>query len=199
MGAIFDLPEKAERAGQLEQAAQHPDFWKEPDRAQRVLKELGDLKEQLTLHAAFRAEIEDQRTLLELAREAEDEETLREVDRTTIFPASHYVTPQERLIKAIEGIGEELEVRLAELEKQKKLLEMQRLEQRTHILAGQAAIAVAVERRHQHHCLDHHAVEAAVGRGAASVVAAGGVSSVRGGTCERSSVMCSRPCASVQR
>ncbi len=82
MGAIFDLPEKAERAGQLEQAAQHPDFWKEPDRAQRVLKELGDLKEQLTLHAAFRTEIEDQRTLLELAWEAEDEETLLEVDRT---------------------------------------------------------------------------------------------------------------------
>ncbi|MCZ6479327.1 MAG: peptide chain release factor 2 [candidate division NC10 bacterium] len=82
LGGYLDLPEKAKRTGQLEQAAQHPDFWKESDRAQRVLKELGNLKEQLTLHAAFRTEIEDQRTLLELAREAEDEETLREVDRT---------------------------------------------------------------------------------------------------------------------
>ncbi|MFQ5847470.1 MAG: peptide chain release factor 2 [Candidatus Methylomirabilales bacterium] len=79
--AYLDLPAKAARAEQLEQAAQDPDFWKEPDRAQRLLKELGELKEHLTRHAALRGEAEDQRTLLDLAREAEDVETLREVDR----------------------------------------------------------------------------------------------------------------------
>lgn len=75
------MPAKAKRAEQLEQAAQDPEFWKEPDRAQRVLKELGDLKEQLSLDLTLRREVEDQRTLLELARDAEDEETLKEVER----------------------------------------------------------------------------------------------------------------------
>ena len=46
-----------------------------------MLKELGDLKEHLTLHATLHGEIADQRTLLDLAREAEDDETFREVDR----------------------------------------------------------------------------------------------------------------------
>jgi peptide chain release factor 2 len=76
------LAAKAKRAAELEEAAQAPDFWKEPERAQRIVKELGDLKEQISLDATLRREIEDQRTLLELARDAEDEETLREVGRT---------------------------------------------------------------------------------------------------------------------
>ncbi|MEE9123566.1 MAG: peptide chain release factor 2 [candidate division NC10 bacterium] len=82
LGAYLDLPAKSNRAEQLEQAAQAPDFWKEPERAQRLLKELGDLKEQLSLDTTIRREVEDQRTLLELARDAEDEETLEEVGRT---------------------------------------------------------------------------------------------------------------------
>ena len=47
-----------------------------------MLKELGDLKEHLSLHAALRGEVADQRMLLDLVQEAEDEETLREVGRT---------------------------------------------------------------------------------------------------------------------
>ncbi|MFQ5883367.1 MAG: peptide chain release factor 2 [Candidatus Methylomirabilales bacterium] len=82
LGAIFDLPAKGGRAEQLEQQAQAPDFWKEPDRAQRLLKELRDLREELTQHATLRREIQDQRALLDLAREVEDEETLREVEGT---------------------------------------------------------------------------------------------------------------------
>ena len=81
-GPIFDLPAKAQRAEQLEQIAQGPDFWKEPDRAQRLLRELGELKETLSLHAVLRSEVEDQRTLLELAREANDDEALKEVEGT---------------------------------------------------------------------------------------------------------------------
>ncbi|MFJ8646779.1 excinuclease ABC subunit UvrB [Streptomyces sp. NPDC093546] len=48
-----------------------------------------------------------------------------------VFPASHYVAGPERMEKAINGIERELEVRLAELEKQGKLLEAQRLRMRT--------------------------------------------------------------------
>jgi len=49
-----------------------------------------------------------------------------------IFPAKHFVTPEEKLKKAMGQIREELRVRLGELKKQNLLLEAQRLEQRTN-------------------------------------------------------------------
>ncbi len=58
-------------------------------------------------------------------------EILREMSATQIFPANHYVTPLERMAKAVEGIEAELEQRLHELRRGDKLLEAQRLEQRT--------------------------------------------------------------------
>ena len=76
------MPAKEQRVGELERTAQDPDFWKEPERAQRLLKELGDLKEQLAGHATLRRELEDTRTLHELAREAGDNEILGEVEQT---------------------------------------------------------------------------------------------------------------------
>ncbi|MFB6907068.1 excinuclease ABC subunit UvrB [Streptomyces bacillaris] len=48
-----------------------------------------------------------------------------------VFPASHYVAGPERLERAVTGIEQELEERLAELEKQGKMLEAQRLRMRT--------------------------------------------------------------------
>ncbi|MFC4086595.1 excinuclease ABC subunit UvrB [Amycolatopsis samaneae] len=56
---------------------------------------------------------------------------VKEVDEVRIFPATHYVAGPERMEKAIRGIEAELEERLAELEKQGKLLEAQRLRMRT--------------------------------------------------------------------
>src|SRR3954465_8369878 len=56
---------------------------------------------------------------------------VKEVDEVRIFPATHYVAGPERMEKAIQGIEKELEERLAELEKQGKLLEAQRLRMRT--------------------------------------------------------------------
>ncbi len=55
----------------------------------------------------------------------------REVPRFTVYPSSHYVTPRERLLAAIEIIKVELDERLIELRKLDKLVELQRLEQRT--------------------------------------------------------------------
>ncbi|MFS0647228.1 excinuclease ABC subunit UvrB [Siminovitchia sp. 179-K 8D1 HS] len=52
-------------------------------------------------------------------------------EHAAIFPASHYVTGDEKLRIAIKNIEEELEERLAELRAEDKLLEAQRLEQRT--------------------------------------------------------------------
>jgi excinuclease ABC subunit B len=58
-------------------------------------------------------------------------EVLRDLRSTTIYPANHYVAPQDRLLRACEGIEVELEERLAELKRGGRLLEAQRLEQRT--------------------------------------------------------------------
>ena len=58
-------------------------------------------------------------------------EVIREVDEVFVFPASHYVAGPERMERAIARIEQELAERLAELEKQGKLLEAQRLRMRT--------------------------------------------------------------------
>ncbi len=55
----------------------------------------------------------------------------QKVPRFTIYPSSHYVTPRERVLSAIEGIKHELRERLAEFVPAGKLVEAQRLEQRT--------------------------------------------------------------------
>ena len=55
----------------------------------------------------------------------------RALDRTVIFPASHYATPADTMRKACETIRAELRGRLEELSRDGKLLERQRLEQRT--------------------------------------------------------------------
>jgi excinuclease ABC subunit B len=56
---------------------------------------------------------------------------LRRISNVAIYPASHYVTPKEDVDRAVKGIREELKIRLAELRAEGKLLEAQRLEQRT--------------------------------------------------------------------
>ena len=58
-------------------------------------------------------------------------DVVREVDELLIFPATHYAAGPERMERAIGGIEAELEERLAELERQGKLLEAQRLRMRT--------------------------------------------------------------------
>ena len=58
-------------------------------------------------------------------------EILTEVTEIYVFPATHYVAGPERMERAIAGIEEELEQRLAELEGQGRLLEAQRLRMRT--------------------------------------------------------------------
>ncbi|MEJ2466259.1 MAG: excinuclease ABC subunit UvrB [Candidatus Thiodiazotropha sp.] len=58
-------------------------------------------------------------------------EILRKVPRYSIFPKSHYVTPRETLLSAVDQIKEELKERLTQLESANKLVEAQRLGQRT--------------------------------------------------------------------
>ena len=58
-------------------------------------------------------------------------EVLRRVPRATIYPKSHYVTPRDVLLKAVDRIKEELRERLEQMRENNKLVEAQRLEQRT--------------------------------------------------------------------
>lgn len=58
-------------------------------------------------------------------------EVLRKVPRATVYPKSHYVTPRETLLAAVDKISDELHDRLKQLRDHDKLVEAQRLEQRT--------------------------------------------------------------------
>jgi excinuclease ABC subunit B len=58
-------------------------------------------------------------------------EVLQKVPRYTVYPKTHYVTPREIILEAVENIKIELKERLAQLRDNNKLLEAQRLEQRT--------------------------------------------------------------------
>lgn len=58
-------------------------------------------------------------------------EILQRLSRITIYPKTHYVTPRAQLLKAVDAIKEELKDRLQVLNSDNKLVEAQRLEQRT--------------------------------------------------------------------
>ncbi|MGB9300735.1 MAG: excinuclease ABC subunit UvrB, partial [Anaerolineae bacterium] len=59
-------------------------------------------------------------------------EILAELDGVDIYPAKHFITPEEKLVVALEDIRDELEKRLEKLRNAGKLLEAQRLEHRTN-------------------------------------------------------------------
>jgi len=59
-------------------------------------------------------------------------EVINNLNRATIFPKSHYVTPREKVLNAVDKIREELKTRLRQLRESEKLVEAQRLEQRTN-------------------------------------------------------------------
>src|SRR4051812_26511064 len=56
---------------------------------------------------------------------------LRKLDEVSIFPGSHYVTPRDQLVRAMTGIKDELRERLPQLRDSNRLVEEQRLQQRT--------------------------------------------------------------------
>lgn len=88
----------------------------------------------------FPAESEKEAVRIELFDEEIEEisyfdpltgELLKRVPRATIYPKTHYVTPRETLLDAVEKIKDELRERLEQLRGNEKLVEAQRLEQRT--------------------------------------------------------------------
>jgi len=88
----------------------------------------------------FPAESEDEAVRIELFDDEVENlsyfdpltgEVIRRVPRVTIYPKTHYVTPREKILDAIEHIKVELAQRLTQLRENNKLLEAQRLEERT--------------------------------------------------------------------
>ncbi|HOA39834.1 MAG TPA: excinuclease ABC subunit UvrB [Halanaerobiales bacterium] len=80
-------------------------------------------------------------------------ELIAEFEDITIYPASHYVTPEDKIKRALKTISAELEERLAELKSQGKLLEAQRLEQRTRYdleMLSQMGFCTGIENYSRH-------------------------------------------------
>lgn len=78
---------------------------------------------------------------------------IQDLEKFSLFPASHFVTPRDRIEKAVERIEKELKVRLTELAKAGKLVEAQRLEQRTRFdieMLLQAGICQGIENYSRH-------------------------------------------------
>jgi len=80
-------------------------------------------------------------------------EVLTELDSVDIYPAKHFVTSYDKVIRAIESIKQELEERLTELKQQEKLLEAARLEARTNYdieMLREAGYCTGVENYSRH-------------------------------------------------
>ncbi len=78
---------------------------------------------------------------------------VEEVDRVPVFPRNHYVTPEDRMRRAIASIRDELGEHLTVLERENRLLEMQRLEQRTRYdleMLGELGSCAGIENYSRH-------------------------------------------------
>jgi len=80
---------------------------------------------------AVRVELDDDEILSLTLFDPLTGESTRKVPRFTVYPATHYVTPKERLLNVLDQIREDLRIRLKDLRDANKLVEAQRLEQRT--------------------------------------------------------------------
>lgn len=80
----------------------------------------------------FRIEFDEDKITRILEIDLTTGEILNKKEMLHIFPATHYVTFKDRQESALKGIEDELKIRLDELKKKNKLLEAQRLEQRTN-------------------------------------------------------------------
>ncbi len=77
----------------------------------------------------------------------------QKIPRFTVYPSSHYVTPRDVVLGAVETIKEELRERLAFFEKEGKLVEAQRLEQRTRFdleMLGEVGHCKGIENYSRH-------------------------------------------------
>ncbi|MDK2925321.1 MAG: peptide chain release factor 2 [Bacillota bacterium] len=77
----FDIAGKEARIRELEEEIARPGFWDDPSRAEKIMPELGALKEKVERYQSLVKAAEDLEVLCELGKEADDEETAQEVAR----------------------------------------------------------------------------------------------------------------------
>src|SRR6187402_2200083 len=77
--SVFDFAVKQQKIARLEEQSAVPDFWDDSEAAQRTLKELAGLRDEITPWIDLDKRISDTEVLLELAEEADDADTLTEV------------------------------------------------------------------------------------------------------------------------
>lgn len=94
----------------------------------------GDIVEIMPSYEEFSIRIEFYGNEIETITEIDvlTKNKLRNMEKISIYPSKHFVTPEESLKEAIDDIENELSIRLDELEKKGKLLEAQRLRERTN-------------------------------------------------------------------
>ena len=80
MGGYFDLPSKKEKLEKLQSETEKVDFWSNKEQAESTLKEIGDLKDQISKIELLKHKIEDNIDVLSLLEVEEDKELLQEVD-----------------------------------------------------------------------------------------------------------------------
>lgn len=80
IGASLDLENKKQRIVELERSMEEPDFWDDPKKSAKTVKELKDMKDSVAKFASLNSEVEDMETLIEMGVEEDgDEEICAEV------------------------------------------------------------------------------------------------------------------------
>lgn len=127
VGDVVDRDEMLRRFVQMQYTRNDTAFTRGTFRVRGDTVEIIPVYEELAVRIEmFGDEIESIQTLHPLTGEV-----IRSEQSVYLFPATHYVAGPERMERAIAGIEEELAARLADLERQNKLLEAQRLRMRT--------------------------------------------------------------------
>lgn len=96
--AIFDLAEKQKELAGLEEDALAPDFWKKPQRVQKVNQRIAFLREEIADYEKLSGEIEELETLLELAIEENDATLHAEISNGLAAAATRLETMELRLM-----------------------------------------------------------------------------------------------------
>ena len=127
-GDLIDQRKLLRRLAELQYARNDVDFYRA---TYRVRGDVIDIFPAESEREAVRVELFDEEVEQISIFDPLTGEILQKVPRITIFPKSHYVTPKETLLDMIDDVKTELKARLEQLRGANKLVEAQRLEQRT--------------------------------------------------------------------
>ena len=127
VGADEGMDHALKRLVEMQYERTHMDLYPGSFRARGDVLEILPVYEEQGLRVEYFGDEIERLSRLDVLRG----EAVQDLDKFAVYPRTHYVTPKDRMQRAIQTISEELKERLDEFEAQGKLLERQRLEQRT--------------------------------------------------------------------